>query len=60
MKKLAFAFDIMIIGLLFANTSSSNTFIKADLWNSLTPVILIVLSGILLLTGILKRYKSEP
>ncbi len=58
MKKIALAFDLTIIGLLFGSSLSVKDIYKVGYWTELSTILLIGAAVILLLTGIFKRIKS--
>ena len=57
MKKIALAFDLTIIGLLFGSSLSVKDISRAG-WAELSAQLLVTAAVVLLLTGIVKRIKN--
>jgi len=58
MKKIALAFDLTVIGLLFGSSISVKDVSRVGHWKEISAELLITAAVLLLLTGVIKRIKS--
>ena len=58
MKKIALAFELTVIGLLFGSSLSVKNIAGVSHWTELSAEVLITAAVILLLAGIVKRIKN--